>query len=373
MAKICILSSVHDPFDTRVFQKQARTMVAAGHDVTFVVPFEQDVDRDGVHICAVRRPKGRLERMLRVPFSLWREARRLDADVYHFHDPELVFLGLLLRLSGRRVIYDVHENVPLDILGKTYLPKLLTRPLAAMVNMVEKNLARHFTLVVLAREDIADAFAPHPRLLLVRNFPARSFFASAPQARPQDRAQGFSVVYSGGLVADRGVREMISALDLVRPELNVSMDIYGRFWPEEFERSSRALPAFRHVRYHGWLPYSELPQRLAAGQAGIVCFLPEPNNVNSGPTKLFEYMALGLPVIASHFPMWREVVEGNQCGLCVDPADPHAIATAIEWLADHPAEAAAMGERGRAAVMATYNWETEGERLMQEYDRLLAG
>jgi glycosyltransferase involved in cell wall biosynthesis len=127
------------------------------------------------------------------------------------------------------------------------------------------------------------------------------------------------------------------------------------------------------VRYHGWLPYAELPLRLAAGQAGIVCFLPEPNNVNSGPTKLFEYMALGLPVIASHFPMWREVVEGNECGLCVDPADPRAIAAAMTWLAEHPAEAAAMGERGRAAVLATYNWEAEGERLMQAYERLLAG
>jgi glycosyltransferase involved in cell wall biosynthesis len=348
-------------------------MVSAGHSVTFVVPYDEDVTRDGVQIRAVRRPTGRLDRMLRVPFRLWREARRLNADVYHFHDPELVFLGLALRLVGGRVIYDVHENVPLDILGKTYLPQLVARPLAAAVNVVEKLFARRFDLVVLAREDIADAFAPHPRLLLVRNFPARSFFASAPQARAADRSHGFSVVYSGGLVADRGVREMITALELLPPDLHVSMDIYGRFWPEEFEQRCRELSGFAFVRYHGWMPYSELPQRMSTAQAGIVCFLPEPNNVNSGPTKLFEYMALGLPVVASHFPMWREVVEGNRCGLCVDPTDPEAIASALEWLARNPVQAAAMGERGRAAVLATYNWEAEGERLMQGYARLLAG
>jgi glycosyltransferase involved in cell wall biosynthesis len=113
---------------------------------------------------------------------------------------------------------------------------------------------------------------------------------------------------------------------------------------------------------------------MAAGledaDAGLVCFLPAPNHVEAGPNKLFEYMAAGLPVIASDFPAWRPIVEGNDCGLCVDPADPAAIARAILYLAENPGRRAEMGANGRRAVMERYNWEAEGRRLIAAYERL---
>jgi glycosyltransferase involved in cell wall biosynthesis len=120
------------------------------------------------------------------------------------------------------------------------------------------------------------------------------------------------------------------------------------------------------------MPYDAALVEMAGADAGIVCFLPEPNNVNAGPTKLFEYMACGLPVVASNFPMWREVIEDNDCGLCVDPNDPMAIARALEYLADHPERREEMGRNGRQAVERQYNWQVEADRLLEAYARLIA-
>ena len=368
--RVAMLSSVHPPFDTRIFQKEARSLAAAGYDVTLVVPHERDEVVDGVRIVALPPAGSRLRRMLAAPSRVLRAALALRADVYHFHDPELIPVGLALKLLGKRVIYDIHEDVPKSILGKTYLPPGLVRPLAAATGVVEQSSARAFDLLVLARDDIEDSFRGHRHTLLIRNYPSRATF---PDVVRQPRGDGaFLVAYTGGLTAGRGTIEMIDALGRVSERYRPRMVIFGKFWPEELEARVRALPGFARVDYRGWAPYESLPGQLAAADAGIVCFLPEPNHVNAGPTKLFEYMACGLPVVVSDFPMWRTVVEGNGCGLCVNPADPAAIAGALEYLADHPEQRAIMGRNGRKAVIEKYNWEVEADRLIRAYEDLLA-
>jgi len=370
VACIAILSSVHPAFDTRIFQKEARSLVAGGHEVTLIIPHERDEVVDGVSLRAIRQSNHRVARMVLGPLRVLQEALRTRAEVYHFHDPELLPVGLVLKLLGKRVIYDVHEDVPKDIRGKTYLPRWLVGPLAVTANAIEKTISRAFDLVILARDDIQESFAGHPRTLLVRNYPILDDFP-----RPSGGAHTngcFTVTYTGGLVADRGVAEMIDALDRVARQRAIRMILFGKFWPESFEARIRSMPGFRQVDFRGWIRYEALPAELARADVGIVCFLPEPNNINAGPTKLFEYMACGLPVVASNFPMWREVIEGSDCGLCVDPTDPEAIASALRFLADHPERRAAMAANGRRAVEERYNWELEAKALMQAYARLTA-
>lgn len=370
MPSVAILSSVHTAFDTRIFQKQARALARGGYDVTFVVPHERAETVDGVRIRPLPPVRGRLERMVRAQVRILREALRLRADVYHFHDPELIPVGLVLKLMGKRVVYDVHEDVPKSIRGKTYLAGWVRGPLALVVGLVEQAAARAFDLVILARDDIADSFRGHPRTLLVRNYPSRVAFPRV--ERPARSGGEFVVVYTGGLTVGRGAIEMVEAMGRVNPGVQARLVIFGRFWPEALEHRVRALGGFARVDYRGWVPYEVLPQEMARADAGIVCFLPEPNNVNAGPTKLFEYMACGLPVVASDFPLWREVVEGNDCGLCVDPQDPAAIAAALERLAGCPERRRSMGENARRAVERIYNWEVEAGRLLGAYARLLA-
>ena len=303
--------------------------------------------------------------MLGAPSRVLREALRLRADVYHFHDPELLPVGLILKSIGRRVVYDMHEDLPKSILGKSYLPRWLLRPLSVITRVVERGVSRMFDLIVLARDDIQASVGEIEHTLLIRNYPKRELFASGERV---ERADGeFVVAYVGGLTPGRGAVELIEAMALVPERCRARLVIYGKFWPENLEARLRSMPGFRKVDYRGWVDHDTIPGELARADAGVVCFLPEPNHVNAGPTKLFEYMAAALPVVASDFPIWRAVIEGNDCGICVNPSEPREIAAALEYLADHRERGTAMGANGRRAVLTEYNWEVEAERLVEAY------
>jgi len=121
----------------------------------------------------------------------------------------------------------------------------------------------------------------------------------------------------------------------------------------------------------GKVKHEEVYTILPRCHVGMAILHPTPNNIESVVTKLFEYMAVGLPVIASNFPLYKELIEGNNCGLTVDPLNPREIAQAVEYLIEHPDEARKMGENGRKAVVVKYNWETESKKLIDVYEDLL--
>lgn len=363
--RVAMLSSVHPPMDVRIFLKEARTLAAAGYDVTYVVPHDRDEQVDGVRLRAFPRARHRLFRMLASPPRMLREALRVQADVYHFHDPELIPVGLALKMLGKRVVYDAHEDVAKSILGKSYLAGWLRRPLAATVNLLEKGASRAFDLVVVAAGGIQTSFRGHAHTLLIRNYPIQESHASLePAVRDDGR---FVVAYAGGLTAERGAVEMVEAIARVPARFEPRLVICGKYWPARLEERVRSMPGFERVDYRGWLSPGRVAAELHRADVGLVCFLPEPNHVEAGPNKLFEYMAAGLPVIASAFPAWREIVEGGDCGLCVNPADPDAIAAAMVQLAEQPQRRAEMGRNGRRLVRERYNWGVEGRRLIDAY------
>lgn len=125
------------------------------------------------------------------------------------------------------------------------------------------------------------------------------------------------------------------------------------------------------VECFAWMPHEENIKHLLDADCGLVCFQPAPNQINAMPRKMFEYMAASLPVIASNFSLWKEIIEGNKCGICVDPLNPKEIAKAIDYLIEHPQDARRMGENGRKAILEKYNWENESVKLLNLYDKLV--
>ena len=363
-----MLSSLHLPSDTRIFQKEARTLAEAGHSVTYIAPGDRESVVDGVRLRPLPRPRGVWGRILTSTVRMLREAMKARADVYHFHDPELVPVGLALKLLGARVVYDAHEDLPKTILWKSYLPPWIRRSLALAAGVVEKTASRTFDLVVVAGESIQQSFRGHPRTLVIRNYPLAEQFRGGSTA--SDRDGELTVVYAGGLTTIRGAVKMVEAIQLVNGSYRPKLLLCGKIYPAQLEAQVRALPGFARADYRGLVPYEAMPGILAEADVGLVCLLRVPNYVDSEPTKMFEYMAAGLPVIASDFPAWRRIVEGADCGICVDPEDPSAIAGAIEFMAAHPDRRAEMGENGRRAVLERYNWAVEGRRLLEAYSRL---
>ncbi len=316
---------------------------------------------------ALSPPRNRLQRVVGTFAELRHEALRRDAALYHFHDPELIPLGLELRARGKHVIYDVHENLPEAILSKPYLPTGSRIPIAAGAWVAERVMAAAASAIVTATPAISRRF-PAAKTIPVQNYPLLNELES-PASRPF-RERDRTVVYAGGISAKRSVFEMVQAMSLIETEAQLVMA--GRFDRAATEQDVQEVPGWDRVRFLGWQPRSALPGLLENARAGIVLFHPEPNHVEAMPNKLFEYMSAGLPVIASDFPLWRQIVEGAGCGMLVDPQDARAIAGAIEWMLTHPDEAEAMGRRGREAVVNTYNWDREAEKLIQLYQRLLA-
>src|SRR5438309_4047933 len=367
--RVCHLTSVHPAYDTRIFEKECLSLVKAGYDVHLVAPAAQSSRHRGVSIAAVPPARGRLRRVtVTTTRVLWR-ALQLRAAVYHFHDPELIPVGLLLRALGKHVIYDVHEDVPADILDKHYLARGVRVALSRIVDIGERAAARFFTRILAATPAIARRFPPS-RCALVQNFPAWAEIAT-PTGTAYSTRPGLPVVTYVGLLQEiRGIAEMVRAIETLAARTQVRFVLAGRFDTSSLETRTRAAPGWQYVDYRGVIPRAMVPQVLAEARVGLVLFHPTPNHIESQPNKLFDYMAAGLPVVASRFPLWCDIVAGSRCGLLVDPLDPMAIAAAIDWLLTHPAEAEAMGARGREAVRERFNWPREEAMLLDCYARL---
>jgi len=370
-ARVCILTSVHIPFDGRVFHREACSLAKAGYDVTLIAKHDKEETVSGVRVVPLPKPRSRLHRMTAVLWRLYRLAVREDADVYHFHDPELMIVGLLLKLRGKKVIWDVHEHYPNAILDKFYLARPLRRVISKSFDLFERAVARFYDYVIYTTPFVGERYQRMGvRSGRVENYPILEL-STAFERNPQDK-----IIYLGAMSKTRGLLEVIEAFSLVAKERpSWELCLVGSSRPKSFEQEMKDLAARRgvgsNVKFIEWVPYEEKERLSSQAAMGVITFLPYSNNTSCLPNKLFDYMLVGLPVIASDFPLYREVVEPAQCGLIVDPSKPEEIARAMEHLIEHPEEARRMGENGRRAVLEKYNWEKESERLLRIYEAVL--
>jgi glycosyltransferase involved in cell wall biosynthesis len=330
-----------------------------------------DEDVDGVRIVDVGRLagrfSGRIGRALRTTRRVLQAAMRLDADVYQLHDPELIPAGLRLKRQGKCVVFDSHEDVPAQLLAKPYLGPMARRLVSSAFAAYQRHAFRRFDGLLAATPFIRGRLAPiHPNTVDVNNYPLLQEFAAAPDWDVKSN----EVCYVGSISAIRGIRELVRACELLRTPARLSLA--GGFSEPALEREVRQYPGWRRVDAQGHLDRAGVQRVMRRAMAGLVTLHPVTNYLDALPVKMFEYMAAGLPVIASRFPLWQEIVEGNGCGICVDPEDPAAIAAAIDHLCSHRHIARRMGENGRRAVHTVYNWNSEADKLGVFYSRLLA-
>lgn len=124
------------------------------------------------------------------------------------------------------------------------------------------------------------------------------------------------------------------------------------------------------IKFIGKIGRKEVNELYGMARAGIVIYQPAANHLESQPIKMFEFMAAGLPVVASDFPLWREIIEGNTCGISVDPTNPEAVRKACQELIENPERAQKLGRNGKKAVDEKYNWANEEKKLLEMYDGL---
>ncbi len=364
--KISHLTSVHPRYDTRIFIKECTSLVDAGYHVSLVVADGYgDEIKNGVHFVDVGAKEGnRFTRMTKTVQKVYQKALELDADIYHLHDPELIPIGLKLKKMGKKVIFDAHEDLPNQLLEKPYLNQFFLKILSKIATYYESYSTQKFDAIITATPFIRDKFlAYNHRTVDINNFPKLNEFSPFSQIK-----RNHTIVYIGEIAHVRGIKEMVKTLHYL-PEIHLNLG--GNFCEPEVEKEVKLYPEWSQVNELGFLTRSEVSLILSQSMVGLVTLHPTRSYIDSLPVKMFEYMASSLPVIASNFPLWRSIIEDSQCGICVDPLDPKAIAVAVQWIIDHPKDAEIMGKNGLNAIKQKYNWTHEEKKILALYRELL--
>ena len=364
---IAHLTSAHPRYDIRIFFKECQSLLTSGNEISLVVADGCGSETcNGILIFDVGCSKGRFNRMFQVPHLVFLKAIELDADIYHLHDPELLPIGVKLKKLGKKVIFDSHEDVPKQILGKHYLHPLLRKLVSKTYGFYEYYACSRFDGVIAATPFIRDKFKLiNQQTIDVNNFPITSEFVNTESLEKSHN----EVCYVGTIAQVRGVVELVAAMNLTNPEVRLNM--VGAFAEKNIKEIVGAQPGWDKVNYLGVQDRHGVGIVLGKSIAGLVNLHPLINYLDALPIKMCEYMSAGIPVIASDFPLWREILEDNECGICINPLDPQDIASAINYLISHPDVAKRMGENGRRAVREKFNWSIEEKKLIQFYEEVL--
>lgn len=366
MTRIAHLSTAHGRREVRVHLKECDSLAANGYEVHYVVADGQGYEMVGdVRVHDIGCAGGRFQRMLIRPWRMLAVARKLNARIFHFHDPEILLIALFLKRGGSKVIYDSHEDVPRALLGRDWIPHWIRSSLSWIFEVFENFVARRLSAIIGATPHIAARFARiNPLSIAINNYPLRSEI----EVQVERCGPSRNVCYLGGIGRIRGIEEIVRALEYVDARLILA----GAFESAATEQAMRELPGWAKVDYRGMVSRTAVREIMAESQAGLIFFHPEPNHVDAQPNKMFEYMSAGLPVLASNFPLWQLQLVDTGAGLVADPMDPKDIARVIEQLLDNPEAAEKMGHYGREGVLQRYLWDFEAKKLFALYKSLLA-
>lgn len=368
MVALAHLTTAHRAHDNRFYGRESKSLLDAGYKVYIIAPHDKDELSQGIEIIALSKVSNRTSRFLYTLFQIAFKSIKLNVDVYHFHDPDLIIVGLFLKIFGKKVVYDVHEDYPVQILHKTWIPSAVRPLIAYIFNIYEKLSSYYFDGIVAATPLIASRFK-HSNIATVPNYPILSELFSA--NLDEYALRPFHIVYAGQITESRGIIEMINTIGILKDTHNVTLKLLGTFKCSiEIEKRVRASNGWSNVDFAGWINRDEIGKIMSTSRIGLVLLHPLENYLESYPAKLFDYMAAGLPVIASNFPLWQEIVNSANCGLTVDPLNIDEIASAIKWLLDNPEEAAQMGLNGQSAAKEHYNWEISSVRLISLYRKI---
>lgn len=353
--KVCHFTSVHDAHDDRIYLKECVSLKEAGYKVFLVAKGESTVS-EGIKIIGCGKPKNRFDRFFLFSRKVYKKAREINCDVYHFHDPELLPYGLKLKKQGKTVIFDSHEDIPAQILDKYWIPKSMRKSVSMIYKKYETYVVQKLDAVIAATAFIAECFeARAKRVIEVNNYPRLDdiLFYDKPFCERKK-----IVCYVGGISEIRGEKIMVEAMREIDADLVLAGD------------HEAVTCQSRNVYYLGQISREDVNHLYEQSRAGLCLLLPTANYINSVPIKLFEYMAAGIPFVASDFPHWRKIIESEECGICVDCKNIDCVREAIKQLVDDPHKAQDMGWNGRKAVETKYNWEVEKEKLIGLYTAL---
>ncbi len=362
---ICHLTTVHPRDDVRVFFKECTSLAKLGYRVTLIVADGKgDEIKNNVQIIDIGNYKDdRVKRIFTARSKVLTKALSLGADLYHFHDPELLPIGVRLKAKNKKVVYDCHEDVGKQVLYKEWLGPLLVRRLLSKVyNSYEGYASNKMDGVISVIDEITNKFKLKNRITL-KNYPSIRDIEIQKVEISQRKKQ---IVYIGSLTKVRGILDYINAMPKVQDDYELLL--IGQFSSTDFKKECMDSEGWKRVNYVGFQPMDKAIKLYANAYIGLSVLHAEKNYLTSLPTKGFEYMAAGIPTVMSNFEYWLPYFEG--CSVFVTPNDSNKIAEAINNLIIDEKRYYEMSKNCERKAKS-YSWENEAERLANFYQAII--
>jgi len=364
--KVVHITTVHNRYDSRIFHKECLSLANLGFEVYLIVADGKGNETiSGIKIIDSGYQKNRIKRLFLSVHNAYYVAKMINADIYHFHDPDLLYAGKRLKNSKNQVFFDSHEDFPALMLQRDYIPKLFRRPLYYLAKSFEIYYSRRISGIVTVTDKIANKFKSYgvKRIQIIKNYP----ILSLTQTPNFDKDNNSPLAcYVGGLTPIRGVKEMIISC----AKAGVKLVLAGPFDNEDYLKEMQSLPEWSNVIYMNYIPHDELYEKVySKSNLGLVLLQSAPNHTYSIPIKQFEYMQSGLPVVStSAVKFCEEITNETGCGIVVNPLDIDEITKAIKTIISDKELAKQMAEKGYNAVKDNYNWSSQEKLLVDFYE-----
>lgn len=357
--KICFVTSMHDWNDDRIFERAAVGLASLGHEVIFVAPAEKDMEAEGVTIRAIPK-RNRLKKHLFGPADAFARMKKIDADLYHFYNPNMMWKMRKWAKSGHAVFIDIHENYEARV-DAFPLPGFIRKPMVSWYRKLENRLCSLFNGITVVTQTMAGKLASSGKpVLVVDNVPFLKRLENVKLAEKKDTHP--TIITSGSHSAARNCMKAVEALPLIVKEVpDVQMKFVGRFQPPEYEQEliskARELGVESNFSTEGMLPWLENFKRISTAHVGCVFYNDNLNNRVTLPNRLYEYMYVGLAVLGEDFPEVKRVLDKNHCGETVNSQDPRDIAEKAIRLIKNPDQLKKYTKNARKAVLECHNFE----------------
>lgn len=369
--KICILTTGHSPFDSRVFYKQAKSLKKICNDITIIGPYDKEFEMvSGIKIKGIPKPKGLKGRFLILDLII-KKAIEERADIYHFHDFEIIYRALKIKrkLPNSKIVYDVHEHYPDMVRMSKKVPNLI-KPLATfMADKSELFISKKFDFIITADEAVKERFN-----YACKNVQAIHNYTQFNAMKRCDIDKEYDIIYQGGITIERGALQILKAIKILKNDEkyhNIKMIFVGPFG---YARCEDILMKYisennleENITFTGRVDHDTVREYMYKSKIGLVTLLPEPKYFKNIPTKQFEYMSCGIPVIGSYMPPIKKYLTSYNSGLIINPLDENEIAQSIAQLLEDDMLMQKMGQNGIKAISEEFNWKQEEKKLLSIY------
>ncbi|MBN1183215.1 MAG: glycosyltransferase [Bacteroidales bacterium] len=370
---ICQITSMHQWDSIRIYKKACLGLVRNGIEVHLVTisPDIPPVDI-GIKFHWLKQRKGWRRRIFSSR-EAYRIALKINADIFHFHDPDLLPWMLILSIKGRRVVYDMHENYA-EVFHRLNLPVLLKMIMANLWTYFLRFCARRFKGIITVSQSMQSLLSSiSTPMIVVRNAP---YLLELEDVNINIGKKPFTVYTSGTNSSMRNCMQTIEALPYILRKIpEVRLIFAGEYQPEGFKEELKEkaieLGIDSHVELEGMLPYKENFMRTVQMEVGCVFYEDNVNNRVGIPNRLFEYMYAGVAVIGESFVEVKKVIEDSKCGNVVNSSDSQSIANGVIQLFSDIEKLKKMQSNARNKIISDYSYENELKKMISFYYSLL--